>query len=528
MEKKRLEEIRVEISRLQQRFGENVLDATNAYELAITDDAMLAGLPEATLGVARSRAAERDLEGWILSLDFPTYESVQKYAHDRDLREELHRAYVGRCRDGEHDNRDLIMGILGLRQELAEMLGYADYSDYRLEEAMANSGSRAFDFIEDLRSRTRPYWQRDVEELRSHGRKLGLDPIRPWDVSYVAEGLRRERFDIDDEMLRPYFPLDQVQKGLFRIARGVFGVSVVEAPNEEVWNPDVGFYELRDDDGTLLGSFYTDWFPRKAKRQGAWMTALITGGPRADGFAPHLGCISGNFSPRNGDRPALLTHREVETLFHEFGHLLHHCTSDVPIPSRTGLRTPWDWVELPSQIMENWIWEREAQRLFARHYATGRPLPPDVLDRMIRARRFMGGYGQMRQLGFAYLDLKLHREYARAPDGDVLAYVERHTLPFVPDEGFVGSHVVTTFSHLFSGGYASAYYSYLWSEVLEADAFSRFRKEGIFNRETGMAFRRAILSRGDAEDPDVLFRDFMGRDPDPEALIRRNLGDRPE
>ena len=522
----RVQEIRVELSRLERRFSENVLDATEAFRLHITDDERprLDGIPGTALELARYKARATDLDGWLLTLDFPSFEPVLKYAHDRELRRQLHQAYVGRCRDGELDNRPTIARILELRRELAGLLGYGDFSDYRLDDAMARSGTRAFDFVRDLRERTLPYWERDLAMIRDKAARMGIESLKPWDLAYVSEALRRERFRFDDEVTRPWFPLDRVLDGLFEIVERVFGVRVEEVPARDVWHEDVRSYRLVAEDGTRLGSFHTDWFPRTGKRQGAWMATLTTGGPRPDGdFVPHTGMMAGNFAPPVPGKPALLTHRSVQTIFHEFGHLLHHCTSRVPLPSRSGMQVPWDWVEVPSQIMENWTWEHEALSIFSGHHETGEPLPDELYRRMLAARRFMGGQAQMRQLGFATLDLRLHREY----DGrqELMSYAEEVMRPFVLDESFAGSHILTTFSHLFSGGYASAYYSYMWSEVLEADAFGRFRKEGILSRETGAAFMETILAQGDSREPDRMFRAFMGRDPDPDALLRRNLGE---
>lgn len=540
--KDRLNELRVELAKLQQKFSENVLDATAAFEMPITHEARLRGVPDGPKSRFSARASEKGLEGWLLTLDFPSYEPVMKYGEDRSLREELHRAYVGRCRKDEFDNTALLPRILHLRQEMAEILGYEQFPDYRLEEAMAESGARAMAFEEDLVSRTRPYWLRDLALLKDHAADLGIEELKPWDIAFVSESLRRHMYDIDDEALRPYFPLSKVQAGLFQLVEKLFGLSVSEREFSETWHPDVKLYEVRDEADTLLGSFYTDWFPRKEKRQGAWMHDFLTGGPRQDGtFAPHLGFIAGNFSPPDGSRPALLTHREVQTIFHEFGHLLHHLTSRVPVPGRAGLNVAWDWVELPSQLLENWTWEEEALALFARHYETDERLPDDLLQRMEAAQRFMGGWAQMRQLSFGTLDLALHLTLAPSLSGDenasteaedrarpggdrVMAFAEEVLREFSPDELFARNHILTTFTHLFSGGYAAGYYSYLWSEVLDADAFTRFKSEGIFNRDTGRAYVESILSRGDSDDPEVLFREFMGRDPEPSALLERNLG----
>ena len=405
------------------------------------------------------------------------------------------------------------------------MLGYSDFPDFRLEDHMAKTGQAAFEFVEELTSRTRPYWERDLMELRTHARALGLDELYPWDAAFVSEDLRRTRYDIDDEVIRPYFPLERVMEGLFEVARRVFGLVVHRRHIEEIWHPDVLFYDLLDEeDGTHLGSFYADWHPRREKRQGAWMNDLSTGGPTEDGFEPHFGIIADNLTPPKGDTPSLLTHREVETIFHEFGHLLHHLTSRVPIAPMAGINVAWDFVELPSQIMENWTWEAEALPLFSGHYETGEPLPHELYDRLQRARRFMGGWRQMRQLSFGFLDLRLHRDETLPKDSDVMEHIEALLTSYMPCPAFARAHTTASFTHIFSGGYAAAYYSYLWSEVLEADVFGRFQEEGIFNREVGRAYLDCILTRGDSDEPEILFRDFMGRDPDQRALLERNLG----
>jgi oligopeptidase A len=539
-EKAHLESLQVELAQLQQKFSENVLDATAAYELRVDDESRLDGVPEAPKRRFRRAAAEKGVEGWLLTLDYPSVEPILKYARDRALREEIMVAYSTRCRDGEFDNRGLLARVLRIRDEIATILGYEDFPDYVLADRMAKTGARAIEFEADLVERTRPYWERDVEELREHARTLGIDSLEPWDVSFVMEHLRKSRYAIDDEVLRPYFPLGSVLDGMFEIVRRTFGFRIEERRIGEVWHEDVRYYEIYDGDDVMLGAFYTDWFPRKEKRQGAWMNNFITGGPRAGAFAPHLGVMCGNFTPPEGDGEALLTHREVQTTFHEFGHLLHHCTSRVEIASRAGIHVAWDWVELPSQLMENWTWEREALDLFARHHETGQPLPEELFQRMLAARRYMGGWAQMRQLSLGTVDLALHEELAprlRREAGDdadeavdahqgdgVMEFGRARFAPFAPDPRFADLHILTSFTHLFSGGYAAGYYSYLWSEVLDADVFTRFRTEGIFNRETGRQYVDAILSRGDSSDPDELFEEFMGRGPDPEALLERNLG----
>ncbi len=525
-ERDRLKEIELELSDLQRRFAENVLDATAAYELHVPDESRVRGLPPDAARRARAAAEEKEREGFILTLDPPTVDAVLKHVEDRSIRKEIHQAYVGRCREGEFDNRDTIVRILELRREMASLLGYADFSDYQVEEWMAGRGERAEEFVRDMVERTRPYWERDVRILEEKAGEWGLGELRPWDVAFLTERIRSEQYSVDEEELRPYFPLNRVLEGLFELARRLFGLDIRPEEVEEKWHPTVRHYRVLDQEGVWLGSFYTDWFPRKEKRQGAWMNPFRTGGPGDDGsFAPHLGLIAGNFSPPEEGRDALLTHREVQTLFHEFGHLLHHVTGRVPLPARSGLNVAWDWVEVPSQLMENWTWEREALRLVSGHVETGEPLPDSLFERLAATRHFMGGWRQMRQLGFGTLDLALHREYDPSRDGDVLAFVEERLRPLSPDSVFAENHILTSFTHLFSGGYASGYFSYLWSEVLEADIFTRFKEEGILAREPGERLLHTILAQGDAVEPDELFREFMGRDPDPEALVARNLGD---
>ncbi len=525
-DKQLLEKLRVELAELSRRFEENLLDETASFKKVVPRAEDLAGLPPTALERAAYLAEQQGEDGWLLTLDMPSVQAVLQHADDRALRREIHGAYLDRCTSGERDNGPLISRILEIRRQLADILGYADFPDYRLETLMASSGTRVRRFLDDLIDGTRPFHERDTAQLEARARGSALGDLEPWDVSYLMEKIRREHFDVDDEMLRPWFPLDEVQAGLFEIAKRLFGLSVVQADNPAVWHPDVDFFEVRDEAGLHLGSFYTDWFPRDSKRQGAWMDNLVSGGPApGGGFNPHLAFIGGNFSPPTASRPALLTHREVCTLFHEFGHLLHHTCSRVEIPERGGVNVAWDWVEVPSQIMENWCWERQALDLFARHYQTGEALPDELLQRLLAARRFMGGWLQMRQLSFANLDLELHRSYG--DDTPVMDYAARTLRPFVPSGRFVERHILPSFAHLFAGGYASAYYSYIWSETLEADAFSRFAKDGVLDPEIGRAFRDCVLAQGDSRDADELFRDFMGRDPDPAALIRRNLGPPP-
>jgi oligopeptidase A len=523
--KARVEEIKIELSRLLTEFSNHVLDATNEWELVITDEAGLAGLPPSARAQARASAAAKGIDGWRFTLHQPSYQPFVQYADRRDLRERVHRAYNDRASEGKNDNRDIIRRVLRLRRELANTLGFRDWADYALDDSMAHDGATAVRFEADLTARTRPVWEKEKAEMEAFARReLGIDRLEAWDVSYVTERLRLARFDLDAEALRPYFPLDRVLAGLFELARRLFGITIAPKPMDQVWHPEVRFYEARDEEGAFLGEFYTDWHPRESKRPGAWMNGLVTGGPRPHGWEPHLALVVANVSPPEEGKPALLTHREVETVFHEFGHLLHHLLSRVEVPSLAATHVPADWVELPSQIMENWAWEREALDLFARHWESGEPIPEELYRKMIAARTFMGAHFQMRQLSFGTLDLDLHVAFDPESGEDPIERARSVMAGFQHRPEFADDHFVTSFAHIFSGGYAAGYYSYLWSEVLDADAFGRFAREGLFNRETGRAFVDAVLSRGDDTDPAELFREFMGRDPDPEALLRRNLG----
>ena len=523
--KAKVEAVKVELSQLQTKFSENVLDATNAFELVVTEKERLLGLPESVINQAKADAQAKGVEGYRFTLQAPSYLPFMKYAEARDLRQQLYEAFVSRASSGELDNRPLINQILALRQELAELLGYKDFADYRLEVNMVKSGAAALAFEEEIFDKTLEHWKLEVTRLeRFASEKLGLSDLAPWDLMFVIEKLRKAEFDLDDEALRPYFSLNKVLAGLFEMTESLFGVSVAERANDKVWHKDVGFYDLHDESGIHLGSFYTDWFPRESKQGGAWKNGFIIGGPKPGGFAPHLAVIVANFTPPQNGKPALLTHREVQTIFHEFGHLLHHCLSQVEVADRGATNVARDWVELPSQILENWTWEREALDMFARHFETGECIPEALYQKMLAARTFMEANAQMRQLSLGTVDLKLHIDYEPEKDGGVIGYSQRVMERYTLRPEFAHNSFITAFSHVFAGGYAAGYYSYKWSEVLDADAFTRFKREGIFNRVTGQAFVDSVLSRGDSAEPAELFREFMGRDPDVSALIERNLG----
>jgi len=520
--KARLEELNVELTKVTTRFSQNVLDATNAYELILTDEAQLAGLPESAVAAARESAKAKGKEGWRFTLQAPSYVAVLTYLDNREIRRELWEASNTRATRGDLDNRGLIREILKLRREKAVLLGYKDFADLVLDERMAHTGERAQSFVADLREKTLAFFDKENTSLLELAGKLNYPTVEAWDVGYLAEKQRKELYDFDEEELRPYFELNRVVTGMFDIFSRVLGIRVTEEPGVPGWDAAVKYYRVDDvESGLHLGGFYTDWFPRENKRGGAWMDSLITGNP--DEGLPHVGLMCGNLTPPIGDKPALLTHREVETIFHEFGHLLHHVLSRVPVRGLAGTNVPWDFVELPSQIMENWCMEREALNLFARHHQTGEPIPEDLFQKMYKARTFRGANGQMRQLGFAMVDLRLHREFDPDSQQDVIAFAHDILAKFTPAELPSYYAMIASFTHLFSSpvAYGAGYYSYKWAEVLDADAFSRFRKEGIFNQATGLDFRRNILEKGDSQDPAQLYRQFMGRDPDANALLER-------
>jgi oligopeptidase A len=537
-QKQRIAEIEAELSKLTKQYSEHVLDSTNAWEMVITDEAKLAGLPESAKAGAAANARAKGIEApaWRFNLQFPSMFPIMQHLHDDDIRRQVWEASSKVGGYGEYDNTSLVWRILELRHEKASILGHGHFADLTLLRRMARTGSSALEFIENLHTRILPAFHADFKQLAQYkAAKSGqpVDALEPWETAYWAERQRKENFDLDDEALRPYFPVDGVMSGMFEIASRLFGIRIQQKetnfsdPNSsiEVWHPEVSFYEIHDSKTEAhLGSFYADWHPRESKRGGAWMNSLHTGNPGE----PHLGLIVGNMSPPVDGKPALLTHNEVETIFHEFGHLLHGMLSQVPVKSLSGTSVPWDFVELPSQIMENFCWDRESLDLFARHHGTGDPIPDDLFAKMIAAKNYLSASGFMRQLAFAKLDLELHI-HLDAWLGQDLDAVDRAILadyraPLKTDT----PSMLRRFGHLFSSptGYAAGYYSYKWSEVLDADAFTRFQREGILNPETGRSFREHILSKGNSAPADELYRRFMGRDPELEPLlVRAGLAD---
>jgi len=525
--KKRLGEIDVALSELTLKFAQNVVDSTAAFELIIDESeaARLEGLPEGAIEGARKSASEKGKKGFRLTLQAPSYGPVMTFVHDRALRETLYLAHVTRASGAERDNRGIIQEVLALRQEKARLLGFAHFADLAIDDRMAKTGKDALAFVTMLRDRLLPGFERENGELAAFAKAQGHQgPLEPWDVSFWAETQRRALFDFDEETLRPYFPLDRVTRGLFEVATSLYGIRIERDPGAKVWHDDVTAWSVIDKDGVRLGGFYLDLFPRETKRDGAWMAGVVDRLPGTKHQLENVAVVVGNMTPpRAPGEPALLNHREVETLFHEFGHMMHHVLSDVPIRSLAGTRVVSDFVELPSMIMENWCWETEALDRFARHCESGSPIPADVKKRMLAARTYRAANALMRQLGFSTVDLLLHTVYDPTKDGDVMAYAREVFGRFTPVPLPAEYAMLASFSHLFGAayGYAAGYYSYQWSEVLEADAFSQFREGGILSSEVGDRFRRTILARGDTEDPAALYRSFLGREPDVAALLER-------
>lgn len=530
-DKNRLRKIESELASATQKFTENVLDATEAWEKIVRDPDLLDGLPDSARHAAREDARSRghgdDDPAWRFSLQAPSYLPVLQYAHSEELRREVWEAASRIGSAPPNDNRPVALRILELRARKVGLLGFPHFADYATLRRMAGGGEKALAFVEDLHRRILPRFREEVADLeRFRAAETDGDRRRlePWEVSYWSERLRRARYDFDEEELRQWFPIRKVQSGLFDLAERVFAVRIVPREPEDssrLWHPSVEFYDLLDGDGKRLGSFYADWYPREGKRDGAWMNPLLTGSPR-DG-KPHTGVICGNLTPPAGERPSLLTHREVETIFHEFGHLLHHLCSTVEVRGLSGTSVAWDFVELPSQIMENWCWERESLDLFARHHETGESLPEELYRKMRRARNFQSAIQTMRQLLFAKMDLELHRGRTFAAVEELEAFLDEALADYRFPLRTRSPEILPRFTHLFGSptGYAAGYYSYKYAEMLDADAFGRFLDEGLLNPETGRDFREKILARGNSAPPEVLFADFRGRAPDPEALLRR-------
>jgi len=530
-EQHRYGEISKRMSELSSQFSNNVLDATMGWTKHITDVADLAGMPDSAIAAAKAAAEAKELDGWLLTLDIPSYLPVLTYCDNQQLRREMYEAYVTRASDrgpnaGKWDNSEIMVEQLKLRHELSRMLGFNTYSEKSLATKMAEEPAQVLSFLNDLAAKAKPQGEREVQALREFAQEeYGVTELNLWDIAYYSEKQKQHLFQFSAEELRPYFPEEKVISGLFEVLKRVFNMRVVERKDGVgVWHESVRFFDIFDDSDQLRGSFYLDLYAREHKRGGAWMDECrvrrVTQSGELQTPVAYLTC---NFNKPVGDKPALFTHDEVTTLFHEFGHGIHHMLTQVEVSAVSGINgVPWDAVELPSQFLENWCWEEDALQFISGHYETGEPLPSEMLDKMLAAKNFQSAMFILRQLEFGLFDFTLHTEY----DPDVgariletLAEVKKKVavLPSVEWNRF--SH---SFSHIFAGGYSAGYYSYLWAEVLSSDAFSRFEEEGIFNTETGQSFLNHILEMGGSEEPMELFKRFRGREPEIDALLRHS------
>ncbi|NMH64976.1 oligopeptidase A [Shewanella salipaludis] len=528
-QKLRYGEIVKRLSELTSRFSNQLLDATQAWSKLVTNEAELAGLPESALAAAKAMAEAKEQPGWLFTLDFPSYLPVMTYCENRALREECYRAFVTRASDqgpnaGEFDNGPLMDEILALRHEVANLLGFDSYAHESLATKMAETPEQVLNFLNELAKRTQAQAKTELAELKAFAAKEhGAEELQAWDLSFYAEKLQHHRYQVSQEMLRPYFPENKVLSGLFYTVSRLFGLTIAERQGVDVWHKDVRFFDILDEDKVHRGSFYLDLYARSGKRGGAWMDDCRVRRMTAAGLQKPVAYLTCNFNgPVNG-KPALFTHDEVITLFHEFGHGIHHMLTKIEVGGVSGINgVAWDAVELPSQFMENWCWQEEALAEISGHYETGEPLPKSLLDKVLAAKNFQSGILMLRQLELSLFDFRLHYEYdpkLGARVQQTLDRVRSEVAVIVPPAFNRFQH---GFAHIFAGGYAAGYYSYKWAEVLSADAFSRFEAEGIFNADTGRSFLHNILEMGGSEEPMVLFKRFMGREPNIDALLRHS------
>ena len=509
-----------ELSLATLQFSKNVLAATNAYTLNITDEADLAGLPEFVRTMAAETAAEKGLEGWAFTLDAPSYSPFLQYSENRELRKQIWTAYNTRALSGEFDNTEVVRKIVDLRIKIANILGYETYADYALEERMAKDKKTAVDFIMNLLEPSIEFAKKDIADVFAYAKKNGFEGKRleSWDFSYWSERYKEAEYSLSAEELKPYSQLESCIDAVIGLASRLYGISFEERKDLPVYHEDVKAYEVKDADGSHLALFYADFFPRASKRGGAWMTSFRDQSIK-DGVEkrPHITIVC-NFTKPTADAPALITHDELTTFLHEFGHALHGIFAEGRYPSLTGTSVSRDFVELPSQIMENWAFEPEYLNSFAKHYQTGETIPAELIEKVVAAKNYLAGYGQVRQLHFGYLDMAWHA-IAELPADNTVDFEQKTLAPYSVMPAVEGAAFSNSFSHIFSGGYSAGYYSYKWAEVLEADAFSLFKEKGIFNTEVADSFRKNILEKGGAEDEAVIYRNFRGHDPQPEALM---------
>ena len=511
-----------ELSLATLQFSKNVLAATNAYVLNITDEADLAGLPEFVRTMAAETAAEKGLEGWAFTLDAPSYSPFLKYSENRELRRQIWTAYNTRAIGGEFDNTEIVKKIVDLRIKISNILGYETYADYALEERMAKSKATVMDFIMNLLEPSLEFARKDVADVFAYAKKNGFegDRLESWDFSYWSERYQEAEYSLSAEELKPYFQLESCIDAVLGLASRLYGISFTELDNVPVYHEDVKVYEVKDKDGSHLALFYADFFPRASKRGGAWMTDFrgqsIRNGVE---YRPFITTVM-NFTKPTADAPALITHDELTTFLHEFGHALHGMFAEGRYPSLTGTSVSRDFVELPSQIMENWAFEPEYLNSFAKHYKTGEPIPAELIEKIVAAKNYLAGYAQVRQLHYGLLDMSWHT-LTELPAESTVEFESKALAPYAVMPAVEGTAFSGSFSHIFSGGYSAGYYSYKWAEVLEADAFSLFKEQGIFNTDVAASFRENILSKGGSEDEAVIYRNFRGHDPQPEALMKK-------
>ena len=521
--KTRFKAIQSELSTLSNSFEQNLLDATDHWMLHIVDEQELSGLPDNAKALAREQAIQKELEGWVFNLQAPSYIPFIMFAENRALRQQIYKAYVTRASElgpdaGRWDNTEIIDNILALRREKAALLGFDDYVDLALQTRMADNAAAVTDFLFQLAKASRPTAEREILELSAYATQDGISELKAWDLPFYSEKLRQQQYAISQEDVRPWFPLNRVLQGLFEVVTKLYGLTITEHTDVDTWHPDVQYFEITDSKGLARGRFFLDLYARKGKRGGAWMGDGISRKETPELVQNPLAWLVTNFSPPMDNKPSLLTHDEVITLFHEFGHGLHHMLTQIAYPSVSGINgVPWDAVELPSQIMENWAWQDEVLEMISGHFETGESLPDELIKRLNDAKNFQAGMFLLRQLEFATFDLSIHKGTVSVDVQKTLDQVRAEVSVFQPPEF---NRFQNSFSHIFAGGYASGYYSYSWAEVLSADAFSLFEEKGIFDVETGRSFLTNILEKGGSADPLELFIAFRGREPEIDALLR--------
>ncbi|PHR69765.1 MAG: peptidase M3 [Lutibacter sp.] len=521
-DKEKLREIDKKASKLSLKFGENILAETNSFELHITDKKQLKGLPEGELEAAMQTAKQKEKTGWLFTLDYPSYVPFMTYIEDRSLREQMSKAFGARAfKNNKYDNQQTVLDIVKLRHERANLLGYKTHSHFVLEERMAENPKKVLSFLNDLLKKAKPAAAREYEQLSTFAKKDGIDILQKWDSGFYSEKLKKELFDLDEEQLKPYFKLENVLNGVFTVANKLYELNFEEIDTIDTYHKDVKTYKVTNNDGDFIAYFYADFFPRKGKRNGAWMTSFKSQWKKDNGNSrPHISIVC-NFTKPTETKPSLLTFNEVTTLFHEFGHALHGMLANTTYPSLSGTSVHWDFVELPSQILENWCYEKEALDLFAKHYKTNDPIPMELVQKIKDSSNFLEGMTTLRQLSFGLLDMNWHggespQAITSVKEFEKNAFADTKLYPDVAE-----NCMSTAFSHIFQGGYSSGYYSYKWAEVLDADAFEYFKESGIFDKEIARKFKDNVLSKGGTENPMTLYKRFRGKEPNADALLKR-------